>query len=312
MRLVDLRQLNTRQLTSLLDEESRVWREQLHWDYRLSIELIKKFLDSHSLAGFAAVEEDAASGYGFYVIEEHKGLLGDLFVSPAYSQEQVGELLLREIVESLRAVPFLRRIEAQLMPFGFTLGSALSSLGFSIYPRQFMVRDLAEANGSPLAASPGFRLEPWDERHINRCAELIHRSYAQHVDGEINDQYRSREGAMKFLKNIVLLPGCGQFEQRASFIIRDQLSDIVAGVVLTSMVAKGVGHTTQLCVLPEYRGRALGKVLMDASIDALRKMQANELSLTVTANNKNAVRLYEALNFRILKSFLAGVWQASS
>jgi len=312
MRLVDLRQLNTRQLSSLLDEESRVWREQLHWDYRLSIELIKKFLDSHSLAGFAAVEEDTASGYGFYVIEEHKGLLGDLFVSPAHSQEQVGELLLREIVESLRAVPFLRRIEAQLMPFGFTLGSALSSLGFSVYARQFMVRDLAEANCSPITSPPGFRLEPWDERHITRCAELIHRSYAQHVDGEINDQYRSREGAMKFLKNIVLLPGCGQFEQRASFIIRDQLNDSLAGVVLTSMVAKGVGHTTQLCVLPEYRGRALGKLLMDASIDALQKMHASELSLTVTANNKNAVRLYEALNFRTLKSFLAGVWQCAN
>src|SRR5690348_12862084 len=67
--LVDLRQLNARQLSPLLDEESRVWREELHWDYRVSIELIKKFLESHSLAGFAAIEQNSATGYGFYVIE---------------------------------------------------------------------------------------------------------------------------------------------------------------------------------------------------------------------------------------------------
>jgi len=40
---------------------------------------------------------------------------------------------------------------------------------------------------------------------------LIYLSYANHVDGVINDQYRSRLGALKFLKNIILLPGCGQF-----------------------------------------------------------------------------------------------------
>jgi len=38
---------------------------------------------------------------------------------------------------------------------------------------------------------------------------LIYLSY-DHVDGEINDQYRSRAGALRFLKNIILLPGCGQ------------------------------------------------------------------------------------------------------
>lgn len=308
--LVDLRQLNTRQLSPLLEEESQVWRDELHWDYHVSIELIKKFLDSHSLAGFAAIEENSATGYGFYVIEEHKGLLGDLFVSPSRPQAEVGELLLREIVETLRAIPFLQRIEAQLMPFGSKLGAALSSLGFSLYPRQFMILNLANGASVRSGAPAGFRIENWDERHFASCADLIHRAYADHVDGEINDQYRSREGAMKFLKNIVLLPGCGQFEQRASFVLYDQLNARLAGVVLTSMVAKGTGHTTQLCVLPEYRGRGLGKQLMSASIDALRRMRATELSLTVTSNNKNAVDLYDKLGFRTLKSFLAGVWSA--
>ncbi|MGO9947633.1 MAG: GNAT family N-acetyltransferase, partial [Steroidobacteraceae bacterium] len=78
---------------------------------------------------------------------------------------------------------------------------------------------------------------------------------------------------------------------------------------LTSIVAKGVGHTTQLCVLPGYRGRGLGGHLMRASVEALRRLKATELSLTVTSNNSNAVKLYEALGFNAVKSFVAAVWK---
>ena len=84
MRLVDLRQLGVHQMSSLLDEEAALWRAELHWDYQFSIELIKKFLDTHSLAGVVALENERPIGYGFYVVEEHKGMLGGLFVSPKY------------------------------------------------------------------------------------------------------------------------------------------------------------------------------------------------------------------------------------
>ena len=140
------------------------------------------------------------------------------------------------------------------------------------------------------------------------CAELIHLTYANHIDGAINDQYRTRAGAMKFLKNIVILPGCGQFEARASFVLREETSDQLIGVVLTSMVAPGVGHTTQLCVLPGHQGHGLGRRMILASMDALNAMHATELSLTVTSSNAGAVQLYEKLGFQTLKTFIAGVW----
>ncbi len=34
IRIVDLRQLNTRQLSPMLEEETQVWRDELHWDYQ--------------------------------------------------------------------------------------------------------------------------------------------------------------------------------------------------------------------------------------------------------------------------------------
>jgi ribosomal protein S18 acetylase RimI-like enzyme len=47
---------------------------------------------------------------------------------------------------------------------------------------------------------------------------------------------------------------------------------------------------------------------MLAAIRALCSMKFQELTLTVTAENKTAVRLYEKLGFRTIKSFTAGVW----
>jgi ribosomal protein S18 acetylase RimI-like enzyme len=309
MPIVDLRQVNSRQLEPLLEEEARHWREELHWDYRGSLELIKKFLDARSLSGCAAMENGQPAGYGFYVLEDHKGLVGGLFVSPRYPQLAISQKLLGEMLATLRAVPRIERIEAQLMPFGCALDGVLVEQGFRLYTRQFMLLPLAEAPPTQTAASIGLRLERWDDRYFDACARLIQLSYANHVDGEINDQYRTESGALKFLKNIIILPGCGQFQADASFVLRPTVSDRLIGVVLTSAVSQGVGHTTQICVMPGYQGHRLGRLLMEASIQALREQRFSALSLTVTSVNATAVRLYEHLGFRTVKTFAAGVWK---
>ena len=103
---------------------------------------------------------------------------------------------------------------------------------------------------------------------------------------------------MKFLRNIVLLPGCGQFLPEASFLVRPLTSSQPIAMVLTSRVAERVGHTTQICVMPGHQGHSVGRKLMEHSIGALRSRNYQSLSLTVTAVNKRAAELYEHLGFR--------------
>jgi ribosomal protein S18 acetylase RimI-like enzyme len=317
MRIVDLRQLNSRQMEPLLAEEARHWREELRWDYRTSLDLIKKFVDARSLAGCAALEEGRPVGYAFYVLEEHKGLLGGLYVSPSIEQESVARGLLVSALETLRGIPRIERIEAQLVPFGCEFDQALDGQGFRLYPRQFMLlefgsdRPVASPGSAPVSVS-GLALENWNDRLFTPCARLIQLAYANHMDGEINDQYRSEVGALKFLKNIIILPGCGQFQPQASFVLRAPHSHELIGVALASAVAPGVAHATQICVMPGYQGHGLGKRLIDAMMAALRKRDFTALSLTVTAGNERAVRLYEQIGFRRIKTFTAGVWQPSS
>ena len=309
MQIIDLRQMHSRSLEDLFHEEAHHWQAELHWDYKPSIELIRKFIDSHALGGFAALENGHPAGYGFYVLEDHKGLIGGLFVSPRQPQTPVTQKLLSEMLGTLRATPRLQRIEAQLMPFGTELDPVFLSQYFRLHPRQFMLLPLAAAKLTCQPVSSGLRLEPWSDRDFEAAAQLIHLAYADHVDSQINDQYCSEAGGLKFLRNIILLPGCGRFLPEASFLVRPAGSDRLVAMVLTSTVADRVGHTTQICVMPGYQGHGIGRALMESVILALRKRQYESLSLTVTSINKRAIELYEHLGFRTVKSFAAGVWQ---
>ena len=317
MQIVDLRQLSSWQLEPLLAEEAQQWREELCWDYRPSSELIKKFVDARSLTGSAILEDGRPIGYAFYVLEEHKGLVGGLFVSPRYSQQELSRQLLTDTLTTLSGIPKLERVEAQLIPFGYQLDSVLNEYGFRLYTRQFMIARLDSVIGESFdvptgmireGPGSGLILERWDHRYFDPCARLIQLAYANHVDGEINDQYRSESGALRFLKNIIILPGCGQFQPEASFVLRAPHANHLVGVVLNSRVAEGVGHTTQICAMPGYQGRGLGRRLMEASLRALRVRHFTTVSLTVTSGNERAVLLYEKLGFQTVKKFAAGVW----
>ena len=308
MNIIDLRQTSVRQLEPLLEEEARHWRDDLHWDYRGALDLIKRFLDAHALAGCVAFENGVAAGYSFYVLEDQKGLIGGLYVSSKYAPSGLGPRLLEDMLYHMRALPHLTRIEAQLMPFSGPVEPTLREQGFCLYTRQFMLLDLAHAPSTLPPPPAGMRLSRWSDRYFEPCAKLIFLAYSDHVDGEINDQYRSRNGALRFLKNIILLPGCGNFVPGASFVLHQPGSDDLIAAVLTSEVCPGVGHTTQICVQPGYQGHGIGRTLMLTSADALRGMKFRELTLTVTSENRTAVQLYEKLGFRTIKSFTAAVW----
>lgn len=310
MQIVDLRQLHSRSLEGLFQEEARHWLEELRWDYRPSLDLVRKFIDSRALGGYAASDNGRLTGYGFYVLEDHKGLIGGLYVSPQRDQGSITRTLLSEMLTTLRATPRLERIEAQLMPFGTELDPNFLSQHFRLHTRQFMLLPLDRASLSGAPLSPGMRIDPWKDRALDSAARLIQLAYADHVDSQINDQYRTEAGSLKFLRNIVLLPGCGQFLPEASFLVRLATGDNPVGMVLTSTVAEGVGHTTQVCVMPGHQHRGIGRLLMERSIEALRQRNYESLSLTVTASNRGAVELYERLGFRTVKTFAAGVWQA--
>src|SRR5580658_8522163 len=113
--LVDLRRLSSEDLNPLLDEEVQAWRQLLDWDFGKSADLVRRFVDMRALSGFALVDDGEAAGYAYYVLEEHKGLIGDLFVRDAFYSIENENRLLESVLRSLTAAPQFGRIESQLM-----------------------------------------------------------------------------------------------------------------------------------------------------------------------------------------------------
>src|ERR1700681_2375430 len=78
--VVELRRVAPDHLHSILEEEMAAWRAELAWDFQQSADLVRRFILLHALSGFALLRGGRMAGYSYYVCEEGKGLIGDLYV----------------------------------------------------------------------------------------------------------------------------------------------------------------------------------------------------------------------------------------
>ena len=309
--VVDLRQISGGEIEGVLAEEIRVWRDDFLWDFRPSAELVQRYVDLGSLWGFALRQGGQVVGYSYYVTEDHKGLIGDLFISQRHSTLEGERMLLRATLDGLRQTAAgVRRIESQLLLLGhgsLPLPEAPYAQLMRAFPRVLMVAPLGAIRPAP-DRREGFLLDRWHERRQDEGARLIALCYRGHVDAEINDQYRTVGGARRFVTNIINYPGCGVFQPAASLMALEAGGGEMRGMVLASKVAERVGHVTQICTHPAARGYGLGRALLNQSFAALAASGCDTVSLTVTAANLAAVRLYESMGFTIHRRFAAHVW----
>jgi ribosomal protein S18 acetylase RimI-like enzyme len=311
--IVDLRELGVGHLDPLLEEENEAWRRELDWDFRPSADLVRRFVQSRSLNGFALVDSVGVAGYSYYVVEEGKGLIGDFFVRSAVRNAGSEHRLLEAILDAMWRIPGLRRIEAQLMMLGLELeskaGSAAPYRGWlHSYPRRFLEIPLATVRRFRGREPMRVAFAPWTESWRDEAATLIANTYKGHIDSQINDQYQSHAGAHRFLTNIVQFLGCGAFFAPASFVAWDRERRAMCGVSLTSLVANETGHITQVCVAPTHQGQGVGYELLRRSLTALAAQGCRNVSLTVTTANASAVGLYERMGFIMRREFAAHVW----
>ncbi|MGB0063814.1 MAG: GNAT family N-acetyltransferase [Terracidiphilus sp.] len=319
--ILDLRHFTAPVLRPLLDAESQIWADRLHWDYRASSRLLMQYLDNRMLPGYAVRESGRVTGYVFCVYEETKAVIGDVFAfsgahengasGPAHARE---ETLLRHLFELLLNSPHVDRIESQLLlhPSG-RFAPNFRAAGFDVFRRLFLVQHLAGRSSPPqmdLQANLEFRA--WREADLAPAARLICEAYRDHPDSAINDQYCTVHGSMRFLNNIVRYAGCGTFATQASFVIVERSSRELAALVLGSRVSEQSGHLTQVCVHPAYRRRGLARLLLEQAAASFLRLGAAEISLTVTEANTDATQLYNREGYQCAHSFDAAVWHRAT
>src|SRR5690349_20112382 len=189
--LVDLRDITSAYLEQLLQEETEEWRTELNWDYRPSADLVRRFVDMRALTGFALPGDREMAGYGYYVCEDGKGLIGGLYVGRRYRTVENENTLLNAILDSMWRTPGTGRVEAQLMMLSSPLDRSMPNpRWFRAFPRKFFEASVDAIRSLP-AREPQVAIAPWLENRQEDAARLIAAAYAGHVDSNINDQYRS-------------------------------------------------------------------------------------------------------------------------
>jgi ribosomal protein S18 acetylase RimI-like enzyme len=320
--ILDLRHFAAPVLRPVLEAESDIWLERLHWDYRASSKLLMQYIDSHMLPGYAALESGQVTGYAFCVYEDSKAVIGDVFALPGPNPEtpangslglahEIEETLLKHLLETLLNSPQVTRIESQLLlhPAGRHADSFRRS-GFDVFHRLFMVQSLTGRWIRPDTRLPiGLELRPWREEDLSAAARLISTSYQNHPDSLINDQYHSVHGSLRFLHNIVRYAGCGVFSPVASHVVVDHATRELAALILGSRVSPQSGHITQLCVHPDHRRKGLARMLLSLAGTQFMRQGVSEISLTVTEANCDAIELYQSEGYENRHTFDAAVWQ---
>jgi len=296
----------------MLEREISDWRLQLDWDFRASAELVRRFVTMRALNGYALLDSGVAEGYSYFVCEEGKGLIGDLYLVEKHRTIENENRLLTAVLESLMRIPYLERIESQLM---MLLQPALPrplpyTEYLTIHRRNLMVIEATSAAALPRGQScKKVLLEKWAERWQEAAAQLITDAYRGHIDSSINNQYRSAPGARRFLSNVVQYPGCGTFFQPASYLAFDAETSRLCGLSLASLLSYDAGHITQICVAPYIQGLGVGYELLRHSLASLVESGCRRISLSVTDENRRAVRLYERVGFETGRTFAAMVWE---
>src|ERR1022692_4771768 len=124
MEILDLRHFSSADLRPLLEDEIALWARTLSWDYATSAEMILRYMDAKILPGYAAIERGSIFGYYFFVYEQSKGVIGDLFVRETVRESardsgrdsgrdgdrnpgrrEVEERLLTHVIETLQQSP---------------------------------------------------------------------------------------------------------------------------------------------------------------------------------------------------------------
>lgn len=310
--VVDLRDCRSRDLAPLLDEQSAQWAARFHWDFESSRDVIQRFVDMQSLFGYVLMLAGEVIGYCYFVHEDTKALVGDLYIRRDHSSPDLERLLLEQAVKGAAVLPGVRRVEGQVLSLSIDPSrERIYGRRLRKYDRCFMLAQSFDPSLLRGGRIPQLDLADWSERLLGQSAVLIRECYADHVDSQINDQYQSLGGARRFLHNTTQHPGAGVFFRPAATVAIDKLTHEVTGLCLGSLVQSTTGHITQLCVSPHLRGRGLGSLLLVRAMERFADAGCTALSLTVTASNRSAIGLYERAGFRVHHRFPAFVWEVN-
>lgn len=181
------------------------------------------------------------------------------------------------------------------------------------FKRYRMELDLRRWRGPAETVPLGYRLISWAPWLLEEHAEVKYRSFRGEIDAQVfpclgesdsclrlMDEIRSKEGFLPEATWLAEYTGAGPHKTE------------YCGTIQAIRTQHGRGGIQNIGVSPRHRGCGLGTALLVASLRCFQQQDIVRARLEVTAANERAVRLYQRMGFRTIRTLYKSVELAYS
>lgn len=168
--------------------------------------------------------------------------------------------------------------------------------------------DLERARPAEPRLPDGYGWIAWSPELLERHAAVKFRCFNLEQDGQVFPSLRTADGCRRLMDYIATHP---QFVPSATWLlVREGIggdSQNDCGTIQGLAPAPGCGAIQNVGIVPEHRGRGLGRALVLTALAGFHASGLTRISLEVTAANATAVRLYQSLGFHVTKTLYRSV-----
>ena len=206
---------------------------------------------------------------------------------------------------------FLRRVVEDLFSSGaHTVRSGLTwpraagfiksavRMGFLMTERIGMARYASSAE-PPAGPCRGFELLPWRDEYAEEVC-LLMCAHSAPSDRNVYPVLATREGALTLVRSM-MVDKHGKFLRELSLVAK--ADDKIVGFLISTLLLDGSVLVLDIAVHGEYRRRGIGSAMMRWLASECVAKNREQIVLAVTAQNLDAIRLYEHLGFKMNMAF---------
>jgi len=149
----------------------------------------------------------------------------------------------------------------------------------------------------------GFLWRAWEPQFLYVHAAVKYASFRQELDSHLFAALSTYAGCEELMRGITSHSG---FLPQATWLIEfpgtDPLAPLPCGTIQGLAINNSLGSIQNVGIIPDLRGRGLGRALVLKSLAGFRRHGLLRVSLDVTAENTPAVELYQSIGFRTIST----------
>jgi GNAT superfamily N-acetyltransferase len=166
------------------------------------------------------------------------------------------------------------------------------------FKRHRMLIELAQLDLDRVPLCDGVQFLPWSEKLLGMHAAAKWESFRNEIDAIVFPCLGEREGCRQLMRDLAQR---SNFVPEASWLAvatgLDSI-EIPLGTIQGLRLDTSEGAIQNVGVVPAFRGKGIGRILLIKSLVGFREIGCKFVSLEVTIHNIGAIRLYESIGFR--------------